>query len=118
MRYIQTIAYLTLLSSNALAASEVITCGDATSVGAEARMALHKAAQERAQREIEEFVGKSLEYRYINTLGMSGNAETMANVIEVLWCDSPNDPLHDAYYSLYSRHRHLFEGEELPVGFQ
>lgn len=38
--------------------SEVITCGDARAVGKEAKLILHKQAQERAQKDIETFVEK------------------------------------------------------------
>jgi hypothetical protein len=117
MKYF-TICILLTLSPTTYGASEVITCGDAMGVGGVARMALHNQAQERAQKAIEEFIERRLATPYINGLGMAGDEESMASVIEVFWCDSLDSPLHDAYYSLYSRNKHLFEGAELPIGFE
>lgn len=109
---------LLLLPSESYAASEVISCGDVTAVGGEARMALHKLAQERASKEIEEFIERRLVTPYVDAFGSAGDEESTASLIEVFWCETNNTPLHDAYYRLYSRNKHLFEGVELPPGFK
>ena len=97
-----------LYASNSVAG--VITCGDAMSVNGDARMALHKSAQKRAQLAIEEFTGKKLTIPYVDdhtacfgdTCTSKGTPEGTASIVEVYWCETPSTPLHSAYYNLYS----------------
>ena len=96
---------------SALSASDVTTCQDASSVGAEARLTLHDHAQSRAQREIERFVEKEIARPYVDVFGQETDADGMATLIEVFWCNYPEMPLHSAYYSFYSRNKHVLEGE-------
>ena len=85
--------------------SEVITCDDLLKgISDEAKITLHKDAQKRAQRDIEDYLGKKLIHPY----GVSVKSiEGMAGFIEIYWC-SPSQPLHDAWYSFYSRNKAVF----------
>lgn len=78
-------------------------------VGAEAKSTLHKAAQRRAQKEIEEFMERRVINPYAEALGQEGNPESMASLIEVFWCETPETPLHSAYYRFYSNNKSVFE---------
>ncbi|MEA5316078.1 hypothetical protein VB525_19610 [Vibrio parahaemolyticus] len=93
------------------ATSNVITCFDVMNddVSRAARSALHEQAQKRAQSSIESFVGKPITKPYVNGFGQPAQAENMAAVIEVYWCDSRTKPLHSAYYDFYSRNKIVFE---------
>lgn len=90
-------------------AADVITCGDAMSVGKEAKASLHKEAQKRAQKAVEDFTGKKLTKPYIKIFGQSGTPESTLSVIEVYWCETETTPLHSAYYRLYSSNKLFFE---------
>jgi len=100
--------FLGLFSINATG-SNAISCGDAMSVGNEAKMALHSQAQKRAQKAIEQFVEKKLTKPYINLLGQRSNAKAMGALIEVYWCETPSTPLHSAYYRYYSNNKSAFK---------
>ena len=93
-------------------ASEVITCGDVLTGSDEAKMILHKNAQKRAQKEIEEFIGKKIIYPYPVTgfggVDKNGTPENMATIITIFWCESLNKPLHSAYYDFYARNKGAF----------
>ena len=102
------IFYLFLLTLNLLNAN-VITCGDVISLNGEAKAILHKAAQQRGQIEIEEFVGKKIIKPYYSITGKS-NPKEFAAFIEVYWCESLSTPLHSAYYRFYSRNKGSFDG--------
>lgn len=100
------IAALTLSATSL--ASEVITCGDAAFVGTEAKAALHHEAQQRAQKAVEDFVGKPVVTPYVGLLGAPGDAKNMASLIDIYWCESAKTPLHDAYYRFYSSNKSVF----------
>jgi len=89
----------------------VMTCGDAMSVGEEARLALHQSAQKRAQDSIEEFMGKKIINPYSGHFVKERDAtpSTMAYLIEVFWCETDKTPLHTAYYRYYSTNKSAFE---------
>lgn len=103
------LAFLLVLTFSASAlANDVITCGDAESVGVEAKLALHKEAQQRAQKAIEEFVEKPVVTPYVGAFGAVGDAKSMAAIIEIYWCESAKTPLHAAYYRFYSSNKSVF----------
>lgn len=93
------------------ATSNVITCFDVMNddISRAARSALHEQAQKRAQSSIESFIGKPVKNPYVDGIGQPSQAENMASVIEVFWCDSRAKPLHSAYYDFYSRNKVVFD---------
>ena len=106
-------------------AAGVITCGDAMAVGAEANASLHKAAQRRAQNEIEDFAEKKLTKPYIAAGGfepvcggkkckMTGTPETTAKFVETFWCETSLTPLHSAYFRFYTSSKDFFDKRYLP----
>ena len=91
-----------------------ISCGDAMAVGTEARTVLHKAAQKRAQKAVEEFIGKPLTLPYIQLLDpKAGNPTSTASIVEVYWCETENTPLNKAYYNLYTSSKKYFDKKYL-----
>lgn len=101
------ICFITLYSS--FAVSGVITCGDAQSVGTEAKLALHASAQRRAQKQAEELVEKKINTPLVDAFGRETSPEVMASVIEVYWCESPSTPLHEAYFNFYTNNKNVFD---------
>lgn len=93
------------------ATSKVINCFDVTNdnISRAARSALHKQAQQRAQRSIEIFMEKPILTPYFDGLGQPARAENMAALIETFWCDNQKKPLHSAYYDFYSRNKSAFK---------
>jgi hypothetical protein len=94
-------------SANSFSA-EVITCGDARAVGKEAKLILHKQAQERAQKDIEIFVEKTIKTPIVDVWGNKSTVEHMSALIDVYWCETNQTPLHSAYYRFYSSNKYLF----------
>ena len=78
----------------------------------EAKMILHKSAQERAQKEIEAFIGKKIIYPYPVTefggVDKNGTLENMSTTITTYWCEYFDKPLHSAYYDFYARNKGAF----------
>ncbi len=93
------------------ATSNVITCFDVTNdiVSLGARSVLHKEAQKRAQKNIEDFIGKPVLTPYFDGMGQPAKAQNMASVIEVFWCEALKKTLHSAYYDFYSRNKNAFK---------
>ena len=87
-------------------ASEVVKCGDVQKISDEAKEVLHDYAQKRAQKEIEHFTGRKV----VNPYGTFGNKTLKGHsgLIEIYWCESSYQPLHDAWYSYYSRNESAF----------
>ena len=93
---------------------KVITCGDAMIAKGYNRLYLHDIAQQRAQREIEDFMGKKILTPYPSPIvGKNGTLKSMAALIETFWCEAPTTPLHSAYYNFYSRNKSAFENDKL-----
>jgi hypothetical protein len=90
-------------------AANVITCGDVSSVGDESKFLLHKAAQQRAEKKIEEFFERKITQPNAALLGQEGSEKSMAAIIETFWCETPDTPLHSAYYRFYSNNKSVFE---------
>ncbi|AZG36762.1 MULTISPECIES: hypothetical protein [Shewanella] len=107
MKYISIL--FALFCSGIAYSSEVITCGDATSVGREAKLVLHSHAQKRAQQAIELFVEKKVKTPYVNFYGQVSDLKTMSSLIEVYWCETQETPLHSAYYRFYSNNKSVFQ---------
>lgn len=107
MKYLQSTFLLVLLSCNVNA--QVITCSDASVVGAEAKMALHAAAQQRAQTAAEDLLEKKVVMPYISLGGQIGTPEEMAAIIETYWCESNSTPLHSAYFRFYTSNKYVFK---------
>ena len=95
------------------------------SVIGEAKAVLHKAAQQRAQIEIENFTDKKLTKPYIAAGGfesvcgskkckMTGTAKTTADFIEIFWCETKSTPLHSAYFRFYTSSKDFFDKKYLP----
>jgi hypothetical protein len=112
------IFFIFVLYAPSSMATTVITCGDALSVGSEAKILLHQAAQKRAQQDIENFTGKKLTIPYVDdsTACFSkskcvsmGTAKATADIVETFWCETSSTPLHSAYYSLYSSSKLWFD---------
>ncbi len=107
MKYISI--FFALITSSFAHSSEVITCGDAMSVGSEAKITLHSQAQKRAQTAIESFIEKPVKKPYVNAFGQESDLNTMSVLIEVYWCETQKTPLHSAYYRFYSNNKSVFE---------
>ena len=107
MKYL--VFFIVSMSSVNVMSAGVISCGDAMSVGREARLTLHNEAQKRAQSAIEEFVEKDMVNPYVDLFGQKNDLKTMADLIEVYWCETPKTPLHSAYYRFYSSNKSVFK---------
>ena len=120
---IQTLILLSSFTTCSFA--DVITCGDAFSVGSEAKASLHQSAQQRAQKSIEDFTGNILARPYIaaggfepvcggNKCTMTGTPQSTAEFVEIFWCETKSTPLHSAYYRMYSSSKDFFDKRYLP----
>lgn len=109
---------LAFFSTHSLA--DVITCGDAMSVGKEAKISLHEKAQQRAKKAVEAFTDKQLAKPYVAAGGfdpvcgskkckMEGTLETTADLVETFWCETASTPLHSAYYRLYTSSKDFYD---------
>jgi hypothetical protein len=95
----------------AFAGNNVILCGDVFTASQEAKLVLHEVAQQRAQKEIENFVGKKLIQPYWG----KKDIEMISGIIETYWCETSSTPLHSAYYRLYSSSKFPFQAESFLI---
>lgn len=98
------------IGSTKIMASDVIRCKDIMNASKEARIALHSLAQDRAREDIEEFTGRKIT-RPFPKISSSENLkiEQFMGLIEVFWCETPQTPLHAAWYRFYSINKKVFE---------
>jgi len=75
----------------------------------EAKQLLHQAAQQRAQREAENFTEKKIIKPYFTAGSGPGSPESMAALVEIYWCESSSTPLHSAYYRLYTTSKSFYQ---------
>lgn len=105
------IIFIIMLITNILY-GKAITCGDTLVLDSEVKAKLHHAAQQRAQQEIEEFIGRKITTPYVNVFGEKATPEKMLGLIELFWCETTSTPLHSAYYRFYSRNKDVFEDKK------
>lgn len=114
MKYLLNFLLLQLFFiNNVYAYSKAITCSDAMIFNyknqSEAKLSLHKVAQQRAQYEAEKFMNKTIIKPFPTALGENNKHMTIktALLIEIFWC-YPSMPLHSAYYNFYMSNKSVW----------